>query len=83
MTTLFLILLASMVYFAVRAHGLRGIAAEDCPEAEILEDWPMQLKRIKQRRWYETTHGVGIVQRVGGTHPRWALPASSAAKQSA
>jgi hypothetical protein len=33
MTTLFLILLASAVYFAIKAHALRGIDAEDTLDA--------------------------------------------------
>jgi hypothetical protein len=38
MTTLLLIVLASAAYFALKAHGLRVIDAEDCPETELMED---------------------------------------------
>lgn len=29
----------------------------------------MQLRQIKQGRWYETKLGMGIAERVGGTFP--------------
>lgn len=38
MTTLLVILLASMIYFAVKAHALRTIDDEDAITAEIVED---------------------------------------------
>jgi len=38
MTTLFLILLASTAYFALAAHGLRVIDADDTPVTALVED---------------------------------------------
>jgi hypothetical protein len=38
MTTLFLILLASLAFFAMKAHGLRVIDAEDALVADLVED---------------------------------------------
>ena len=29
----------------------------------------MKIAQIKRGAWYETTHGVGVVEVVGGTHP--------------
>lgn len=29
----------------------------------------MKIKDIKRGKWYKTTHGIGVVETVGGTHP--------------